>query len=145
MDELRKQLKETLATVFAFYLKVQNCHWNVEGANFYEYHKLLEEIYSDVYESVDAIAEHIRTIGDYAPGGLKVFSELSVVDDLDGNPSAKKMMDTLLEDNALVITVLNSTFGLAQKQNLQGLMNFLADRVDRHQKWGWFIRATTKS
>lgn len=145
MDELRNSLKETLATVFAFYLKVHNCHWNVEGPNFYEYHKMLEQIYEDVYDSVDSIAEHIRTIGAYAPGGLTQYANMSRVEDAPEEvASAGQMVEMLLTDNAIVIDILNESFKYAQKQNLQGLMNFLADRIDKHQQWGWFLRATTK-
>ena len=68
MDELRAQLKETLATVFSFYLKAHNFHWNVEGPFFYEYHKMFGDIYEDVYSSIDGIAENLRKIGTYAPG-----------------------------------------------------------------------------
>lgn len=145
MDELRKQLKVTLATVFAFYLKVHHCHWNVEGPDFFEYHKMLEEIYQDVYDSVDELAEKIRTVGAYAPGGLKKYASLSEVeDDVEDAIAASVMIETLLADNAIVIETLNGSFRLAQKQNLQGLMNYLADRIDKHQKWGWFLRATSK-
>lgn len=145
MDELRQNLKETLATVFAFYLKVHNCHWNIEGVDFYQYHKMLEDIYSDVYQSVDPLAETIRKVGGYAPGGLARYAELSSIDDLTDLVSSKEMIDILYKDNGIVIEKLNQSFRLAQKHSLQGTMNFLADRIDQHQKWNWFLRATKHS
>lgn len=144
MDELRKQLKETLASVFAFYLKVHNCHWNVECPEFYEYHKMFQKIYEDVYDSVDALAEHIRTVGTYAPGGLKRYQELSLIEDATEVMTSSQMIEVLMQDNGVIIQSLNDAFKQAQKQNLQGLMNYLADRIDQHQKWGWFLRASSK-
>lgn len=144
MDELRKQLKETLATVFGFYLKAHNFHWNVEGPNFREYHGLFQEIYEDTYGSIDNLAERIRTVGTYAPGSFTRYAELSKVEDEVGVPSQVEMVDMLAADNAIVIDSLNKSFSEASKLNMQGLMNFLADRIDQHNKWAWFLRASKK-
>lgn len=144
MNELKAQLKETLATVFSFYLKTANFHWNVEGPDFYQYHKLFQDIYSDVYDSIDPIAEHLRAIGTYAPASYKRFTELSTVEDALEPMSATAMVDKLYDDNTKVIDSLNKSFTEAEKNNLQGLMNFLAARIEQHNKWGWFLRATKK-
>ncbi len=144
MDELRKQLKETLATVFSFYLKVHSFHWNVEGPMFYEYHKLFEQIYEDVYDSIDDLAENLRKVGTYAPGSYTRFAELSNVADCVDVPAPADMIDILLSDNAIVIDSLNASFKQASAINNQGLMNYLADRIDHHSKWSWFLRASRK-
>lgn len=144
MDELKKQLKETLATVFSFYLKAANFHWNVEGANFYEYHKLFNKIYDDVYASIDPMAEQLRALGTYTPASYKRFSELTKIEDALDPISAAEMVEQLHSDNQIVLDSLNASFNAAQKQKQQGLMNFLADRIDSHMKWGWFLRASKK-
>jgi starvation-inducible DNA-binding protein len=119
-------------------------HWNVEGPNFYEYHTLFDKIVEDVYGSVDPLAEHIRTIGTYAPGSLTRFGELSAIQDELSVPSAAEMIEQLHSDNAIVIDTLSKAFAQAQNNNMQGLMNFLADRIDQHNKWSWFLRASKK-
>lgn len=144
MEELRKQLKETLATVFSFYLKAHNFHWNVEGPLFYELHKLFEEVYEDVYESIDPLAERIRTLGTYVPGSFTRYGELSAIEDIVDVPTSAEMLTILSEDNTKVIESLNASFALAATENNQGLMNFLADRIDQHNKWSWFLRASKK-
>mgnify|MGYP005834843635 CR=1 FL=1 len=145
MDELKTQLRETLATVFAFYLKCHNYHWNVDGPLFYTYHNMFRDISDDVYSSVDKFAEHLRTFGTYAPGGLSRFAELSKVDDATtSHPSAKEMVNQLLADSEIVLTSLNACMAAAEKQNAQGLMNFLGERIEQHQKWAWFLRASSK-
>lgn len=144
MDELRTQLKETFATVFAFYLKSHNFHWNVEGPTFYMLHKLFQKIYEDVYDSIDPLAEEIRAIMSYAPGSLTRISELSLIDDEVEIPSYEEMVNQLLHDNEIVIDSLSKSFDAASKVGEQGLMNFLADRIDKHKHWAWFLRATSK-
>ena len=44
-----------------------------------------------------------------------------------------------------VIQSLNKLFELANAEKNQGLMNFVADRLDIHAKHGWMIRSLSKS
>ena len=145
MNDLVKSMKVSLATVFSFYLKAHFFHWNVEGADFYEYHKLFQKIYEDVFDSVDGIAEQIRALDSFAPGSYVRFKELSTVEDETKVPTSAVMVDTLLIDNDKVVAALNKSIELATKHNQQGLVNFLGGRLEQHAKWGWFLRATKKN
>ena len=40
---LSDDLKTLLASTYAFAIKAQYFHWNVEGSNFAQYHKFFEE------------------------------------------------------------------------------------------------------
>jgi len=144
MNDLVQQMKVILASTFAFYLKAHNFHWNVEGPYFSEYHKLFGDIYGDLWEAVDGIAEKIRTLDAYAPGSLTRFSQLSIIDDQINIPAAPKMISELLSDNSKMISELNKAFAMADKANKQGLADFIAGRIDIHEKHGWFLRALSK-
>ena len=69
------ELNELLADVISFYFKAHSAHWNVMGPDFAEYHSLFESIYSDVYESVDPIAENVRKL---AMGGIKLSTARNI-------------------------------------------------------------------
>lgn len=144
MDELKTQLKTTFAVVFSFYVKVHGFHWNVVGEEFYSYHKMFQKIYEDVYDSIDPLAEHIRVLGTFVPASLQRIQTLSKIADQSEVPDAKKMLEQLQSDNQIVIASLSDAFSEASKLNKQGLMNFLADRIDQHEKWGWFIKSSLK-
>jgi starvation-inducible DNA-binding protein len=145
MNDLIQQMKVVLASNFAMYLKAQNFHWNVEGPNFSEYHKLFGDIYEDIHGSVDEVAERIRTLDQYAPGSMSRFAQLSVVDDQINIPSARSMIQELLSDNVKVIAELTKAFNLATKAGKEGLADYFAGRIDVHEKHGWMLRATLKS
>ena len=144
MADLIQQMKVVLASNFAMYLKAQNFHWNVEGPNFSEYHKLFGDIYEDIWGSVDEVAERIRTLDQYAPGSMSRFAQLSVVDDQINIPNARSMIQELLSDNVKVIAELNKAFNLATKAGKEGLADYFAGRIDVHEKHGWMLRATLK-
>ena len=146
MSKLGDNLKVVLADSFTFYLKTHYFHWNVEGPDFYEYHKLLNEIYDEVFEAVDGIAEHIRTLDEYAPGSYKRFQELSNIETIETIPDLKQMINILLKDNEVVMRSIVSAISEAGKDPMhKGIENFLQDRLDSHQKHQWMLRASSKT
>ena len=144
MDELVEALKKAQATSFAFYLKAHNYHWNVEGSNFAEYHEFLGDLYAEVFGAVDAIAEHCRTLDAYVPGSFSRFQELSSIEDELSVPTGRAMMAKLLADNQRVIGDLMSAHREAEILGKRGIVNFLEDRIDIHEKHGWMLRSYTK-
>ena len=144
MDELIQEMKVSLATTFAFYLKAHGFHWNVEGPNFPQYHEFLGDLYEEVFGAVDPIAEHLRTLGSYAPASFLRYKELSLVSDEVNIPAAMSMMKKLTDDNATIIDQLTKTQATAEKNKKMGLANFLQDRIDAHEKHGWMLHSITK-
>jgi starvation-inducible DNA-binding protein len=144
MSDLSDSMKNVLATTFAFYLKSHRFHWNVEGPNFMEYHDFFSKVYTETFEAIDSIAEQIRALGEYAPGSFAEFHAFSDIEDETENPPAQQMFSTLISDNQKVMNTLNDAFDLANTENNQGLMNFLADRLDKHSKLGWMLKSFTK-
>ena len=62
-----KNLKQTvivltavLADEMVLYIKTRKFHWNVGGESFMEFHKLFENQYTQLEESIDEVAERIR-------------------------------------------------------------------------------------
>jgi len=140
---LATQLQELLADVALFYHTVHEFHWNVTGPNFYEYHKLFDEIVSDVYDSIDPIAENIRKLGGKTKYKMSQLVQLAELTEVAGQSSdAKTLTNELVELNSKLIITLMKTFDTANKANQQGIANFIAERIDMHQKWDWFLRAS---
>ena len=144
MEDLIEQMKVSLASTFALYLKAHYFHWNVEGTNFPQYHEFFGGIYEEVFGAVDGIAEHLRTLNAYAPGSFARYTELSIVKDEVAIPTALSMMTRLLDDNTKIIEQLTKTQALAESNKKMGLANYLQDRIDAHEKHGWMLRSTLK-
>jgi len=144
MDELVQAMKKSLADTFAFYLKAQGFHWNVEGPNFPQYHALFDTIYNEVYGSIDQFAEEIRALDAYAPASFARFSELTSLEDEIQILNAQGMLAKLLADNDVVLASLEQAYELAEVAHNHGLSNFLAERQDAHKKHAWQLKATLK-
>lgn len=138
-------LKTHLGTTFSLFTKAAGFHWNVEGSNFPQYHDFLGDLYTEVYGSIDRTAEYIRTLNAYAPGGLKVMQNLSVLQDEPLVLAPQEMMTTLYNDIEQVIEQLDACFDSAAKENKQGIANFIAERLDAYDKHLWMLRSTLKA
>lgn len=142
---LAESLKTLLATEYAFVIKAQFFHWNVEGPDFAQLHEFFGNIYEEVYDnSIDQTAEYVRILDDYAPGSFERFMELSQLAGQTKVPRARLMIEELLNDNQKMIALLNETFAAAEQENQQGIMDFLAERIDAHGKHGWMLKSFLK-
>lgn len=144
MSDLGNSMKVVLADTFGMFLNSWYFHWNVEGPNFSEYHKMFGEIYGELFEAVDSVAEQIRALDEYAPGSYARFKELTKVEEETKIPTASSMIEKLLATNDQVIDSLNKATEQAKIANNEGLINFLGGRLEVHAKHGWFLRATSK-
>ena len=148
-EEVQPQLVDSLANLLADVVAIsfiaQGYHWNVKGSNFPQYHELFGEIYSDIYSSVDPLAENILKMGYDSPFTLSAFasmSELAASATMDN--SCQAMAYDLYIANQVVIQKLKEAFSVADAANEQGVADFLAGRIDMHQKWGWQLKASTQ-
>jgi len=138
------ELKKVHADAFTFYLKAHFYHWNVEGPNFPQYHDFLQNLYQEVFTSVDTLAELIRTLDSYAPGTLTRLKELTTIEETDDVPDAKTMMSRLLQENNILRASLLTTYNTADTTGEVGIANFLQDRIQAHEKHSWMLRSIIK-
>jgi starvation-inducible DNA-binding protein len=144
MEELQKAAKIAFASEYAFFIKAQNFHWNVEGMLFEQFHTLFGRIYDEVYGSIDPFAENIRKLGSYTPASYARLSMLSQIEDENQLLDSKAMVIELLNDSDKMVKVLKMVYDLAEQSGEHGFSNFLAERMDAHRKHSWMLRSTLK-
>ena len=145
MDEkYHLALKTAFASEYAFAIKAQNFHWNVEGPLFVQLHELFERIYTEVYGSIDTFAEELRALQVYTPASLSKFSMLTMVEDENSIPEFQDMLRELLADSDKMANMFRIVFTMAEDAGDHGLSNFFADRQDAHKKHSWMLRASLK-
>jgi starvation-inducible DNA-binding protein len=141
MDELSLSMKTVLADSFIMYFKAHSHHWNVKGMEFSQLHEFFGDIYEELFEAVDAAAEEIRSLNQDAPKTLSEMYQFKTVNEGNVANSAEEMLQDLLIANGGVIDSLNKAMEHATSSKDQGLMDFLASRLDVHKKHGWMIRS----
>ena len=138
-------LKVMLADGFTIYTRAHGFHWNVRGGafgTFAQWHQLFGAIYSDTYEAIDPTAENLLKLGSDAPFRFADLLALRTIQDVPVMPDPLAMAADLLAANEQYLGTLNRAFGEANMANEQGVANFIAERIDAHQKWSWQVRAS---
>lgn len=142
---LAEELKVLQANVVAMYAQAHGYHWNVEGMLFKELHAFFLEIYEDVYDQIDTISENLRKLGTDAPFGmLRWAADATIETDNSPNISAVAMVANLAETNAQMVNQLKAIFKTADAEDEQGIANYIAERIDKHQFWNWQLISTLK-
>ena len=145
MNEIQAAVKIAMSNTFVMYFQAHSYHWNVEGANFPQYHEFLGDLYDEVYGAVDPLAEEIRALDGYAPISIAdALSASTIKEDTTRPTTTQQMFANLLSSNNEVIAALTKAANNASSINNQGLLNFLADRLDKHAKHGWMLKSLLK-
>jgi starvation-inducible DNA-binding protein len=76
------------------------------------------------------------------PGSYTRFSVLSQIDDEVEVLPVDAMLVHLVEDNEKCIRLFKLVYDLAEQEGKHGFSNFLAERMDAHEKHGWMLRST---
>lgn len=142
MIDLHDSLKKVLSDTFVMYFKAHSYHWNVTGVNFPQMHDFFGKIYTELWEAIDPIAEHIRAVDAFAPTSIQRIKELTSIDEEESSiPSDRKMVMNLLADNNAVLQSLKEAFDHANHYGEDGLANFIQDRMDIHKKHAWMLKS----
>jgi starvation-inducible DNA-binding protein len=135
-------LQRLLADEIALYLKTRNFHWNVEGAQFYQLHKLFESQYEELDEIMDEVAERIRALGGYAAGSMHEYLTLTRLPEIAGIGHADTRMEVLLlRDHETVIQSVRVLIDAFGEWGDAGTQDFVTGVMEDHEKMAWMLRA----
>jgi starvation-inducible DNA-binding protein len=138
-------LMRLLADTYYLYSKTHGYHWNVTGPMFNTLHIMFMQQYTELWNSIDLIAERIRSLGFFAPAGYAKLSKLTSISDDEGVPSATQMLANLVSGHEAVIRTARSILEAANAGNDQATLDLLTQRLDVHEKTAWMLRAMLES
>ncbi len=140
------KLAVMLADEFLLYTKTRNAHWNVEGADFYSRHKFFEDQYEQLDETMDDIAERIRSIGHYAPATLKEFLQLTRLTEKsrEANSGNGFTKDLLADHESIIVHLRENINRFAKEYHDLGTSDFITGMMETHEKMAWMLRSHLK-
>ena len=139
--EIAKGLSKLLADSYTLYLITHNYHWNVTGSMFQTLHTMFETQYTELATAVDAIAERIRALGEFAPGSYAEFSALSSIKEETGHPNARDMIANLVRAQEAVVKTARELIPLASEAKDEASVSLATDRIQLHEKTAWMLRS----
>lgn len=145
LHEIITLLNKILANEFVLYAKTLNYHWNVQGPDFNSLHAFFKDLYEQLLDITDSVAERIRHLGGISLGTLVQYKAESTLQEepTDGDKKDQcAMLKQLLHDHEHIIQQLRKTIPLVQDTYKDlGTGNFLTDTMEKHEKMAWMLRS----
>jgi starvation-inducible DNA-binding protein len=139
-------LNRDLSDAYLLLIKTKKYHWDVTGPQFRTLHKLWEEQYTALTESIDSMAERVRALGGYPVGTAAGFLELaSIKEHAGGVPLATEMVANLVNDHEQVIRNFREHIDQCSEQfHDEGTADFLTGLMEAHEEMAWMLRSFTE-
>ena len=135
-------LSKLLADTYTLYLTTHNFHWNVTGPMFNTLHAMFMAQYTELWNSVDPIAERIRSLGHPAPGSYAQFGKLGSLKDAPADPpKALEMVRILVDGHEAVARTARAVFPLADPAGDEPTADLLTQRLTVHEQTAWMLRS----
>ena len=139
-------LNALLADVFALYMKTKNFHWHMSGPHFRDYHLLLDEHASQIFEMTDDIAERVRKIGGITIRSIGQVGRLQRLSDNDADyVDPLDMLAELREDNRALLASMREAHDLCDEENDVATTSLLEVWIDQTERRIWFLFETGRT
>jgi starvation-inducible DNA-binding protein len=137
-----KLLNQQLADTFDLLSQTKQAHWNVKGNDFYQLHKLYDDLAAELIEWVDLIAERATSLGGMAMGTARMSAATSRLPEYPLDAVAS--MDTvraMVERFASVAASTRAAIDAASDANDQSTMDLFVEVSRGLDKDLWFLEA----
>lgn len=141
LDLITAKLSHFLADTFVLYVKTLNYHWNMVGAEFFMYHKLLEKQYEELAQAADTIAERIRQLGRVAPASMADFLKLTSLQEGSYGIAQGQMIYELALSHEAMVEHCHRLIPFTDEKSDQGTSDLLIVQIRYHSKQAWLLRS----
>ena len=140
--EVIRLLNQRLADCLDLQAQCKQAHWNVKGPTFIALHKLFDDVYEDVTDYADLVAERIVQLGGIAEGTVGVVAERSTLVDYPIGLTTGAEHVAALSD-ALAMLGRATRLGIDEMNDLQDAdaADILTEISRGIDKWLWFVEA----
>ncbi len=136
-----KKLNTLVADFTVFYQKLRHYHWNVQGEQFLQLHAKFEEIYTEVGDVIDELAERIVGLGEVPPHTLAHMLNTTSLKEDEEVPAAHVMVKRTIADiealNAVLVDALNTAEAGSDRTTVN-LLDGIHDGLEGHL---WMLKS----
>jgi starvation-inducible DNA-binding protein len=142
---IAEALNGLAADAFALYVKTKNFHWHMSGPHFRDYHLLLDEQATQIYEMIDPLAERVRKLGQPTLRSIGNIARLQTIkDNDDAFVGPLDMLSELVEDNKGFVASMRKAHELCDENNDVATASLIEVWIDETERRTWFLFEATR-
>jgi starvation-inducible DNA-binding protein len=139
---LAQQLTQVFNDNFVAYFRSHVAHVNIQGRNFRSDHKLLQGVYERRQEQIDAIAELLRSLGEFMPDSLGNILEGTKIMPYSISGSSDELLAEVKADLEELKACFEELIAVADSEGHLEISNYAQDQVLDIAKSIWMLSAT---
>lgn len=140
IPEIAEALNGLVADSYALYTKTKNFHWHVSGPHFRDYHLLFDDQATEIFATIDDLAERVRKLGARTIHSIGEIAKLQTIKDNNKDFVAPgEMLTELMNDNKLVIRRMRAAHEIADRHGDVATASILENFIDAAEKRNWFL------
>jgi starvation-inducible DNA-binding protein len=129
-----------IADAFALFTKTKNFHWHVASSHYRDYHLLLDEQATSIFESIDPLAERLRRIGGTTIRSIAHITQLqTIADDNNEFVPPDQMIQELIDDNRHIAEHQRAAIKICEQNRDTPTSNLLQEILDQTERRIWFL------
>ena len=140
-EALATNLNDLLANYSVFYQNVRGYHWNIKGEKFFELHAKFEELYKDLFEKIDEIAERILTLGFNPNHSFSKYLTSTEVSESIKTSEGKIAVEEILNAFEILLSKQRSILELSGDISDEGTNAMMSDYIREQEKLVWMYSA----
>jgi len=140
VPEIAEALNGLVADYYALYIKTKNFHWHVSGPHFRDYHLLFDEHATQIFASVDVLAERVRKLGARTLHSVgEIAARKSLKDNDKDFVAPEDMLMELMDDNKALVVELRAAHEIADKHGDVATTSVIETFIDEAERRNWFL------
>ncbi len=141
MSKISK-MNEYVANFHVWNVKLHNLHWNVTGEQFVPVHKFTEELYGEVFEKFDDVAEQIKIQGQSPAATIAEYVKLATLKEIPARDfSSGEVLKVVMDDMEHMKQLAVEIRALADDEGDFSTVAMMEDHVSGYAKNLWFLSA----
>ena len=137
-----EQLTQVFNDNFVTYFRSFVAHVNITGRNFRSDHKLLQGVYERRQEQIDALAELLRSLGEFMPDSLAKVLEDAKIAPFEMSGDSEELLAEVRSDLEELKGCFEELIAVADSEGHLEISNYAQDQVLDIAKSIWMLSAT---
>ncbi len=136
-----QRLNLLLADYQIYYQNLRGFHWNLEGRYFFQLHDKFEELYGEASETIDDLAERIRSLGGTPLHAFDDYFQKAQLNAAKNVSDGEQAVQIALKNSQVLLFHLKEILTVANEQKEEGTLQLIGDLIVTTEKRIWMLKS----
>ncbi len=141
VQKVNNALAQLLADFQVHYTNLRNLHWNIKGRRFFILHEKYEELYNNVAEKIDEVAERILQLDGTPEHRFSAYLKQAKVQELDVVKNEDAGLQYVLDTTKTLIAEEREVLAIAAEVGDEVTVSLMSDYLAGQEKLVWMLAA----